>query len=51
MANRYKHNDRVIGMDLRNQLRIAHGMQASWGDNNILTDWMRAAKIVSSKIL
>ena len=51
MAERYKDNLRVIGMDLRNQLRVAHGKEASWGDNNPVTDWMRAAKMVSDKVL
>jgi endoglucanase len=34
-------------MDLRNELRKAHGMSATWGDGNPLTDWKRAAKICS----
>ena len=42
-AKRYKDNTRVIGMDLRNQLRKAHGLTPSWGDGKPLTDWKRAA--------
>lgn len=51
MARRYKDNPRVIGMDLRNELRKAHGMEATWGDNQPLTDWKRAAKITGEKVL
>jgi hypothetical protein len=32
-------------MDLRNEIRKAHGITATWGDNNPITDWRRAAKI------
>ena len=49
-AERYRHNPRVIGMDLRNELRKAHGLDATWGDDNPLTDWKRAAKICSDKV-
>lgn len=49
-AHRYRDNPRVIGMDLRNELRKAHGLSATWGDNNPLTDWKRAAKICSDKV-
>ena len=49
-AIRYRNNPRVIGTDLRNQLRKAHGLDATWGDGNILTDWKRAAKICSDKV-
>lgn len=38
-------------MDLRNELRKANDLEASWGDNNILTDWRRAAHICAEKVL
>ena len=44
-SRRYANNPRVIGIDLRNQLRKANGLETSWGDKNPLTDWRRAAKI------
>ena len=50
-AKRYKDNPRVIGFDLRNELRKAHGVAATWGDGNPKTDWKRAAKIAGEKVL
>ena len=35
----------MIGIDLRNELRKAHGVDPTWGDGNPRTDWKRAAKI------
>jgi endoglucanase len=43
-AKRYASNPRVIGMDLRNEIRKAHGVTATWGDNNPISDWRIAAK-------
>ena len=37
-------------MDLRNELRKAHGLDATWGDGNPLTDWKRAASICAEKV-
>jgi hypothetical protein len=37
-------------MDLRNELRKAHGLVPTWGDGNLLTDWKRAAKISADKV-
>lgn len=51
LAMRYKDNPRVIGMDLRNELRKANGLEASWGSDIPLTDWLRAAKICGEKVL
>lgn len=51
LAMRYKDNPRVIGMDLRNELRKANGLEATWGSDNPLTDWLRAAKICGEKVL
>lgn len=45
LAKRYADNERVIGIDLRNELRKAHGANPTWGDDNPRTDWKRAAKI------
>lgn len=44
-AKRYADNERVVGIDLRNELRKAHGTNPTWGDGNPRTDWKRAAKI------
>lgn len=44
-AQRYKKNPRVIGMDLRNQLRKAHGQDTQWGNKDPRTNWQRAAKL------
>lgn len=30
-------------MDLRNEIRKAHGLEGSWGDGNPKTDWKRAS--------
>jgi hypothetical protein len=51
MAWRYKNNPRVIGMDLRNELRKAHGVDAQWGSNNPRNDWYRAAKLAAEEVL
>ena len=40
-----------MGIDLRNELRKAHGLETTWGDGNPLTDWKRAAKICAEKVL
>lgn len=44
MARRYKHNPRVIGMDLRNEIRKANGLTPTWGDKDPKTDWHQAAQ-------
>lgn len=46
-AKRYRDNPLVIGMDMRNQIRKANGLEPSWGDGNPKTDWKRAAEISS----
>lgn len=51
MAWRYKNNPKVIGMDLRNELRKAHGVDAQWGSNNPRNDWCRAAKLAAEEVL
>lgn len=43
LAERYKDNKRVIGMDLRNEIRKANGIKPTWGTGDPKTDWKRAA--------
>lgn len=47
LASRYLGNDTVIGFDLHNE---PHG-PATWGDNNIATDWRLAAERAGNAIL
>jgi len=47
LAIRYKNQANVIGADLKNE---PHG-KASWGTNEILTDWRLAAERVGNAIL
>ncbi|MEH1911404.1 cellulase family glycosylhydrolase [Nostoc sp.] len=47
LAIRYKNQANVIGADLKNE---PHG-KASWGDNNINTDWRLAAERAGNAIL
>ena len=51
LAKRYADNPLVIGFDLRNEIRKTPSLSASWGDNNILTDWKRAAILGSNEVL
>jgi hypothetical protein len=43
MTKRYKHNPRVIGMDLRNEIRRTGTKIPTWGSKNKATDWHMAA--------
>ena len=47
LANRYANNPTVIGADLHNE---PHGA-ASWGTNNVATDWRLAAERAGNAIL
>ncbi len=47
LASRYKNQANVIGADLKNE---PHG-KASWGTNNLLTDWRLAAERAGNAIL
>ncbi len=47
LAIRYKNQANVIGADLKNE---PHG-KASWGDNNLETDWRLAAERAGNAIL
>lgn len=47
LATRYKNQPQVIGADLKNE---PHG-RASWGTNNLATDWRLAAERAGNAIL
>ncbi len=47
LANRYRNQPNVIGADLKNE---PHG-QASWGTNDLATDWRLAAQRAGNAIL
>ena len=47
MVNRYLNKWNVIGVDLKNE---PHGA-ATWGTNNIVTDWRLAAERIGNTIL
>jgi len=50
ITTRYKDNPWVAGMDLRNELRPAHGTMAAWG-NGKQNDWALAAEKAGNVIL
>ena len=51
MAERYVENPLVAGIDLRNELRKAHGHSPTWGDGNEKTDWAMAAEKAGNLVL
>jgi endoglucanase len=55
MANRYKGNSTVVGMDLRNephtQSYSTYGTGSTWGTGNTATDWNLAAQKAGNAIL
>merc|ERR1711990_648964 len=51
MAERYSGDQLVVGIDLRNELRGAHGKYPSWGDGNEKRDWAMAAKKAGDLVL
>ena len=51
MADRYRDNPMVVGMDLRNELRKAHGHSPTWGDGREKYDWAMAAEKASNRVL
>ena len=51
MAERYSGNSLVAGIDLRNELREAHGHSPTWGDGNAKTDWAMAAEKAGNLVL
>ena len=51
MAERYSGNSLVAGIDLRNELRGAHGHSPTWGDGNAKYDWAMAAEKAGNLVL
>ena len=51
MTDRYSSNALVVGMDLRNELRRAHGHSPSWGNGNVKYDWAMAAEKAGDAVL
>lgn len=50
MAKRYRNNPRVIGMDLRNEIRRSGTKIPTWGGGNKATDWKMAAEISGNQL-
>lgn len=50
LVQRYAHNPRVIGFELRTHIRGTSRTIPTWGDGNMLTDWRRAAKACANEI-
>jgi endoglucanase len=55
LANRYKGNSTVVGMDLRNEPHTqsfsSYGTGSTWGTGNTATDWNLAAQKAGNAIL
>ena len=51
MAERYVADPLVVGIDLRNELRKAHGHSPTWGDGNAKYDWAAAAQRAGDLVL
>ena len=51
MAERYKDNDAVIGMDINNEPHGNYGEGSRWGTGNIANDWRLAAQECGNAIL
>lgn len=51
MAARYRHDARVVGFDLRNELRSSHMGFPTWGTGDVATDWAAAALRGSQSVL
>lgn len=49
MAQTFKDNKKVIGMDLRNEIRRSSTGSPTWGDGSKF-DWKKAAQIAGSRI-
>ena len=50
MARRYKSNHRVIGADLRNELRDTQFDEVTWGKGVKATDWNQAAEEAAERV-
>jgi len=51
MAERYLGDPLVVGIDLRNELRSAHGHSPSWGTGTEKYDWALAAETAGNMVL
>ena len=51
LARRYAAAPNVIGADLRNELRPAHGVSPTWGSGGNATDWAAAAEQCGNAVL
>lgn len=51
LAKRYSSNPYVVGADLRNELRAAHGVSPTWGTGDVKTDWAAAATRCGNAVL
>mmetsp|Transcript_108516 Transcript_108516/g.338239 ORF Transcript_108516/g.338239 Transcript_108516/m.338239 type:complete len:661 (+) Transcript_108516:17-1999(+) len=51
MAGRYRHDPRVVGVDLRNEVRPFLSLIPTWGDGNPATDWAMAALKGARRVL
>ncbi len=51
MADRYKNNSLVVGMDIRNEIHDMDEVYITWGkSNNIATDWRAASSMAAKRI-
>ena len=51
LTKRYRNNPRVIGMDLRNEIRRTGLKAPTWGSGKKETDWRIAAEIAGNQVL
>jgi endoglucanase len=51
LAHRYASQPFVVGADLRNELRAAHGVEPTWGSGIASTDWALAATTCGNSVL
>eukprot|EP00930_Biecheleria_cincta_P031596 TRINITY_DN21931_c0_g1_i1.p1 TRINITY_DN21931_c0_g1~~TRINITY_DN21931_c0_g1_i1.p1 ORF type:complete len:526 (+),score=53.29 TRINITY_DN21931_c0_g1_i1:310-1887(+) len=51
MAARYRNDLRVVGFDLRNELRPAHSITPTWGSGDPQSDWSIAAQKGGERVL
>jgi hypothetical protein len=51
MADRYKNNSLVVGIDIRNEIHDMDGVYITWGKSNSITsDWRSASSIAAKRI-
>eukprot|EP00913_Durusdinium_trenchii_P026359 g24734.t1 len=51
MATRYRANARVVGLDLKNEIRSTEEITPSWGTGDLTSDWARAARLGTQRVL